>query len=331
MALEIGIIGLGGIVREYHLPALHSLGYQVRWACDPSHSGVETLRRYFPTAEFGADAAPYISRSLVPAVLVASPTALHAAHVAQCLEAKVSVFCEKPLACHAAEARQLVALATTRQRVVQAGYYRRHFPNLRTVGELMANESFGAIRGMRIRGGDVAKNIPASFLHPELSGGGVLMDFGVHVFDLLQAWSEAVEFDAYADDAQPGGIEANACIRLTCRIGQRRFPVVVELSRTQPIGFSLCAEFADGTVTADLNFSHVLAFTSHKAPQSPLQLAAGAPQSPVVYFAEEWREFAARLSGAPEQRHRIDHAVAATELAERCYAQRRTMEFPWGD
>ena len=328
-ALRVALLGGGQIVLNHHLPALLKLGHQIVFAYDPSASALRDLQSRCSNSLRVSSSDPHQIPADADCVLVASPSALHARQVQTQLEKGRAVFCEKPLACRTAEANALVELAQKSGTVLQVGYYRRHFPALRLLGDWLKAGIYGAPVRILICGGNVAKGIPESFLNPALSGGGVLMDFGVHAFDLLASWCELVEIESYVDDARPNGVEANAQARLACRVGGNTLPAIVKLSRTCPLGYFVTVDFAKASVRAELNGGNELILT--RSGDRPLRRSVGEPHDTNHYFAEQWREFSSRLRGGPEITQRLAHAALATQLAENCYNQKQTAVPSWGD
>jgi myo-inositol 2-dehydrogenase/D-chiro-inositol 1-dehydrogenase len=127
------------------------------------------------------------------ACLVACPTNLHADVVRTALSAGRSVFCEKPLTLDQAESAALRDLAERRELVLQTGFYRRHSPAWRAARDAVRGGAIGRPVLLRLSQWD-AEAPDAGALDAGV-GGGLIVDFGVHEFDLLQ-WltGDSVEF-----------------------------------------------------------------------------------------------------------------------------------------
>lgn len=80
----------------------------------------------------------------VTAVSVATPDHAHLEPVAACLDAGVDVFVEKPLAISLDEAREMIALAQTKARLLMVNYSQRWLPEHRRIEALLADGSLGA-------------------------------------------------------------------------------------------------------------------------------------------------------------------------------------------
>lgn len=118
----------------------------------------------------------------VDAVVICTPNALHVPQACAALEAGRHVLVQKPLATTSAGARQVVAAARRAERLLCVDYSYRLLET--TAALRQAVRTIGPIHAVR----GVFHNIygPGKgwFFDPRLSGGGALVDLGVHLLDL---------------------------------------------------------------------------------------------------------------------------------------------------
>jgi predicted dehydrogenase len=97
------------------------------------------------------------------------------------------VLLEKPLGRSSTEAAELEQLARVVPRPSFVGYNYRFLPSFRGLAEAVANGTIGALRSldMLIGHGGNPRSAEGWKLDPARSGGGVLLDPGVHLLDLL--------------------------------------------------------------------------------------------------------------------------------------------------
>ncbi|HVU32052.1 MAG TPA: Gfo/Idh/MocA family oxidoreductase [Opitutaceae bacterium] len=214
--INVGLVGCGAVAELYYARAFAVLAQSnvisVGALIDPDPERRAVLARFFPTAQ------PYprledLPPETVTVAVIASPPRFHAAQAVQLFNDRCHVLCEKPLATTVVEAEAMLQAARTAQRTLAVGLFRRFFPALRAIGEFCTSRLFGRLQSFDVREGGPF-NWPAatpSFFDRKQAGGGVLLDAGVHVLDLLLWWLGEPTHVAYADDAQ-GGLEA------TCRI-----------------------------------------------------------------------------------------------------------------
>lgn len=131
--------------------------------------------------------AEMLSRDDVDVVLCATPTDMHFAQVQQALVAGKHVMCEKPLTVSVAQSRELVALADAHQRVLAMNHHFRHVPALNEIHQRVTSGALGTpISGhlRYYRSSNVNPQRPATWRFAG-SGGGVLVDLGSHLIDLV--------------------------------------------------------------------------------------------------------------------------------------------------
>lgn len=118
------------------------------------------------------------------ACVIAAPTPLHADLTGRALEQGLHVFCEKPLGFDPEIGASLEPRAKAAAKLLQVGYWRRFASPWRKAKELLDAGTIGRPVWIRSSQWDavVAK---LSFCDPAVSG-GLLVDFGVHDFDLVE-------------------------------------------------------------------------------------------------------------------------------------------------
>ena len=198
---RFALIGVGGFVAPRHLDSIHRVGGELVAATDPSDS-VGVLDRHFPEARFfkeierfdrfleklrrGGDA------TKIDWISICSPNYLHDAHIRLALRVRANALSEKPLVL---SPWNLDALA-----LLEEEYERRVF----TVLQLRLHPAVIALRERlekRLEAGAsekvheidltyITRRGPwyeVSWKGDEARSGGVLMNIGVHFFDLLLA------------------------------------------------------------------------------------------------------------------------------------------------
>jgi len=185
MAMTLGIIGAGAI-GNVHADTAHRAGIPVAgcWDVNPAKG------QAFSSRHAGARACGSVDELLampeVNAVVVSVPNVDHADVACRALEAGKAVFLEKPMAMNVAECDRIIAtLERTRGRL-QMGFVSRSTPASRTVKHFIDHGTFGSIYHVkcslyRRRG---VPGLGGWFTTKATSGGGPLIDLGVHVIDL---------------------------------------------------------------------------------------------------------------------------------------------------
>jgi predicted dehydrogenase len=121
------------------------------------------------------------------AALVAVPNALHAPIVVELLKRGIHVLCEKPMATTIEECQRMVQAAHDRGTVLMIGHHKRFVPSIHKAKELLEEGRLGRIHTV-----NGSMGLPRTwrsrtdfYQDRALAGGGVLMDNGVHLIDLV--------------------------------------------------------------------------------------------------------------------------------------------------
>jgi predicted dehydrogenase len=100
------------------------------------------------------------------------------------LERGVAVFCQKPLGRTAAETRAAVAAARTADRLLAVDLSYRFTEGMRRIRDLVSTGELGRVFAADLAFHNAYGPDKPWFYDPALSGGGCLMDLGVHLVDL---------------------------------------------------------------------------------------------------------------------------------------------------
>jgi predicted dehydrogenase len=124
----------------------------------------------------------------VSIVVVSTPTKFHAEAAKSALQAGKHVLCEKPLARSVAEAQEVICAAAAAKRLLKTGFNYRYMAHVRAAQELLQSGALGPVYFLRCRYGHGGR--PGYEKHwctdQDLSGGGVLLEQGIHILDLVR-------------------------------------------------------------------------------------------------------------------------------------------------
>jgi predicted dehydrogenase len=270
-------------------------------------------------------------------IVLASPPESHAQQALDALESGIAVHCEKPLATSVKDGERMVEAAARCNRLLSVGLMRRRFAATRSIRELLDSKFLGDVSSVDVfEGGPFDWPVASpDFFTRQQSGGGILLDIGTHVLDLLRWWFGEPLSAAYEDDAM-GGVEANCRIAL----GFRGFEANIRLSRdwARPNRYFIRA--TKGWLTWTANEARSFAFGLHGASSAAdvllyHQVNRGVePTSgstcPDFEFAFDSQVEAtiAALKGQADIVSGTD-ALATLRLIEGCYATRTPMSASW--
>lgn len=123
-------------------------------------------------------------RGELDGIVIATPSALHAEQAEAALEAGLHVFCQKPLGRSAAETRRVVEAARTADRLLGVDFCYRRVEAMCRVRQEVASGALGRVFAARLVFHNAYGPDKEWFYRRELSGGGCVVDLGIHLVDL---------------------------------------------------------------------------------------------------------------------------------------------------
>lgn len=217
MTLRVGLIGCGAVARRFHLPALKAVdGVDVVAFASRSQGSAEAA-----AAEWGGGKTTTDWREIladVDAVDICTPNGLHAEQAVAAAEAGKHVLVEKPMARTVSEADAMIAASEQAGVVLQVAHNVRYAAPF--VAARLAAPRIGELVGFRAAFGHSGPQdwAPDSdwFFDPGIAGGGVLLDLGIHVMDLLRfvTGDEVVEVGAMTRETSRVEDSAQVILRL---------------------------------------------------------------------------------------------------------------------
>lgn len=135
-----------------------------------------------------ADYHELLDQKEISAVVVSTPVHLHEEAVMAALAAGKHVLCEKPLTNSLASCRRVLRAAREADRTLAVGFNHRYYPAFSFLKSAVEGGRIGELDHLRVFGGhDGLGNFRAPWMYQgDLSGGGAMMDVGIHMTDLAR-------------------------------------------------------------------------------------------------------------------------------------------------
>ncbi len=171
--VRLGFLGVGWIGRH----RMEAIG----------RSGVAQIAAIAdPNPEAGAQFATLdeLLEQELDGMVIATPSVQHADQSIRALEHGLAVFCQKPLGRTAAETRRVVDAARAADRLLAVDLSYRFTAGMRHIQQLIAGGKLGRIYAVDLVFHNAYGPDKPWFYDPGLSGGGCVMDLGVHLVDL---------------------------------------------------------------------------------------------------------------------------------------------------
>ena len=207
----IGVIGCGRIANNAHFPALSSLeNVRIKYACDLIIEKAEKVKEKWPCIEqVITDYKVALADAEVDAVYVLTPNYSHYTITMDALKAGKHVFCEKPITVNYKLSKEMKDEADKQGKILNIGVCNRYHKSVELLEEYNRQGKFGKIYHTycSFRAFRSIPGLGGAFTTKSQSGGGVLIDWGVHFLDLVLyilggAKLKTVTCDAYSEMAK---------------------------------------------------------------------------------------------------------------------------------
>jgi predicted dehydrogenase len=185
--VKFAIIGCG-LIGHKRAAALRSTGHSIHVTVDLASDRAQQLALQFPGASHSTDWCGAVTASEVEAVVIATTNDWLTPVTVAAVRSGKHAIVEKPVGRSVREIDQVITAAQETGVQVQTGFNHRYHPAIRKARELVDSGALGPLlflRGRYGHGGRVGyeKEWRAN---PDISGGGELIDQGVHLIDLAR-------------------------------------------------------------------------------------------------------------------------------------------------
>ncbi len=183
------IIGCGRICNLAHMPALSKIeGIRIKYACDLIEGKAAALKEKYPMIEnVITDYKVALADPEVDIVYVLTPNYAHYVVTMDALRAGKDVFCEKPITVNYPLSLEMKEEADKHGRMLNIGVCNRYHKSVEMIEEMNRKGELGSIYHVyaSFRAFRSIPGLGGAFTTKALSGGGVLIDWGVHYLDLI--------------------------------------------------------------------------------------------------------------------------------------------------
>ncbi|GAA4011573.1 Gfo/Idh/MocA family oxidoreductase [Sphingomonas swuensis] len=196
---RLGFLGIGWIGRNRMEAMLGTGLVEVAAIADPSHEMREEAAALVPDAVVAETLDELLTQDL-DGLVVATPSAQHAEQSIRALEAGLAVFCQKPLGRTAAEARAVVDAARAADKLLGVDLSYRFTNGMRAIRRAIASGDLGQPFAADLVFHNAYGPGKDWFFDPAQSGGGCVIDLGVHLVDLAlwaMEWPEVVKVESH--------------------------------------------------------------------------------------------------------------------------------------
>lgn len=183
--IRIAVVGLGKMgLSHFAMVNAHPRAETI--ACDGAGFMVDVLSRNIP-CPVHRDYDAMLDGERLDAVVIATPSRLHAPMVASALDRGLHVFCEKPFCLDWQDSDRLAKRAADAGRVAQVGYHYRYVGAFREMKRIVDSGVLGRITHVLAEayGPVVLRPKRGTWRTQKSEGGGCLYDYAAHPINLL--------------------------------------------------------------------------------------------------------------------------------------------------
>lgn len=209
--ITAAIVGCGRICENAHLPALSQLdNVRIKYACDIIEEKAQKMKERFPKIEnVITDYHVALNDPEVDAVWVLTPNYAHYTVTMDALRSGKNVLCEKPITINYPLSVEMAEEAKKQGKILNIGVCNRYNRSVEMLRQLVDEGKFGKIYHVYCSFRE-CRSIPGlggPFTTKSQSGGGALIDWGIHFLDLILyilggAKIETATADAYSEMAK---------------------------------------------------------------------------------------------------------------------------------
>lgn len=184
----VAVIGCGRIANSAHFPALTKLdNVRIKYACDLIPEKAEAVKEKFPKVEqVITDYKLALADPEVDAVFVLTPNYSHYTISMDALKAGKHVMCEKPITVNYALSLEMAEEAKKQNKILNIGVCNRYHKSVELIEEMNREGKLGNLYHVycSFRSFRSIPGLGGAFTDKSKSGGGVLIDWGIHFLDL---------------------------------------------------------------------------------------------------------------------------------------------------
>lgn len=186
--IKVAIIGCGNIANAAHIPSyLKNDGVEIKYFCDIIPERAEKCVEKYGCGKAVVDYHDFLNDPELDAVSVCTHNDLHSVIAIDFLKAGKHVLCEKPAARILPEALEMQKVAHETGKVLNIGVCNRFNTYVMKIRELIESGELGEVYHVyaSFRKHRSIPGIGGDFTIKAKSGGGTLIDWGVHFLDLI--------------------------------------------------------------------------------------------------------------------------------------------------
>jgi predicted dehydrogenase len=188
MSIKVAVIGCGAIANSAHIPAyLANKDVEIKYFCDIRRERAEAAVSKYGCGIAIEDYHQILKDPELEAVSVCTPNNTHSTISIDFLKNGKHVLCEKPAAHNFSEVLKMQQAQHETGKILNIGVVNRFNSAVNTIKDMINSGELGEIYHVYIsfRSHRAIPGLGKDFTNKSISGGGALIDWGVHFIDLV--------------------------------------------------------------------------------------------------------------------------------------------------
>lgn len=181
---RLGFIGVGWIGRNRLEAIAKSKVAEIKAIADANIEYSKEAQQLAPSSTVIPSMEALTDEEL-DGIIIATPSALHAAQSIKAIKKGKAVFCQKPLARNAEETREVVQASKEKDVLLGVDFSYRYTKGIQALKQVLDSGELGEIYGVNLVFHNAYGPDKPWYFDPRQSGGGCVMDLGVHLIDLV--------------------------------------------------------------------------------------------------------------------------------------------------
>lgn len=184
--IKLAVVGLGKMGLSHHAMINAHPRVTVVAVCDATGYVLDVLNKYTGVRTY-TDFDAMLAELALDAVIIATPSGMHARMVTAALAKGLHVFCEKPFCLDTKDGEAATRIATEKGLVNQVGYHCRFVGSFQEVKRLLDTNAIGEVTHVLAEayGPVVLRPKGSSWRTQRSEGGGCLYDYAAHPLNLI--------------------------------------------------------------------------------------------------------------------------------------------------
>lgn len=185
---KVAVIGCGMIGSTQHIPAYSKNPQaEIKYLVDIKEERAIQNSEKYKVPHWATDYRDILNDKEVEAVSICTPNDSHASIAIDCLNAGKNVLCEKPASVSLELINEMKQAADKNGKILNIGVVNRFNTSVNKIKEMIDNGELGKVYHVycSFRAHRSIPGLGGPFTTKAKSGGGVLIDWGVHFIDLI--------------------------------------------------------------------------------------------------------------------------------------------------